>query len=122
MWESDQLKKELAGKKTIKLHDYSFYERPLALAADEVAALSKLSSDADSYWSYGGPKLCGGFHPDYCLSWKDGDATYQLLFCFGCHEMKLYGPKEELVVDLRQDAFKQFEALLKKHRDQRPER
>jgi hypothetical protein len=120
-WDAEQLKKELAAKKTIQLHAFPFYEAPLALAAEEVAALSKLSSAADSYWSYAGPKKCGGFHPDYCLSWKDGDATWQLLICFGCHEMKLYGPKAELIADLREDAFRAFEAILKKHRDQRPE-
>ena len=122
MWEADQFKKELATKKTIRIHDFPFYERPLVLAADEIEPLRRLSAAGSSYTTYGGPKLCGGYHPDYCLTWKDGEATYQLLICFGCHEMKLYGPKSELIVDIGDDAFKAFAAALKKHRDQRPKR
>jgi hypothetical protein len=120
MWEADQLKKELATKKTVRIHDFPFYERPLALAADEVEPLRRLSAAGSSYQTYGGPKACGGYHPDYCLAWKDGNVTYHLLICFGCHEMKLYGPKSELIVDIGEEAFKTFETALKKHRDQRP--
>ena len=119
-WEADQLKKELATKKTVSFHDFPFYERPLMLAADEVEPLRRLSTAGSSYTTYGGPKACGGYHPDYCLTWKDGDATYQLLICFGCQEMKLYGPNSELIVDIGEEAFRAFEAALKKHRDQRP--
>jgi hypothetical protein len=122
MFEQDALKKELATKKTVKIRDFPFYERPLVLEAAEVEPLRNHSMAADSYWSYGGPKLCGGFHPDYCLVWKQGESIYQLLICFGCHEVKLYGPKSELIVDLREKAFQAFEAALKKHRDQRPAR
>ena len=121
-WEADQLKKELATKKTLRIHGFPFYERPLPIAADEVEPLRRLCAAADSFLSYGGPKLCGGYHPDYCLAWRDGEATYHLLICFGCHEMKLYGPKQELLADIRSDAFKQFETTLKKYRDQRPKR
>lgn len=119
-WEADELKKELATKKTVSFHAFPFYERPLVLAADEVEPLRRLAADASSYTTYGGPKLCGGYHPDYCLTWKDGSAAYQLLICFGCHEMKLYGPNSELIVDIGEEAFRAFEAALKKHRDQRP--
>jgi hypothetical protein len=120
MFERDQLKNELATKKTIKIHDFHFYERPLEVDGGEVEPLRRLSRAADSYWSYGGPKMCGGYHPDYCLTWKDGEAVYQLLICFGCHEMKLYGPKSELMADIRPDAYKAFAEILKKYRDQRP--
>lgn len=118
--EADLLKRELATKKTIRLHGYPFYERPLPVAVDEIEALRGLCSAADSFWSYGGAKFCGGFHPDYCLAWKDGKATYELLICLGCHEMKLYGPKQELMADIRTEAYQQFKTLLKKHRGQRP--
>jgi hypothetical protein len=64
-----------------------------------------------------GEKACGGYHPDYCLTGKDGMATYDLMICFGCAEMKLYGPGNYLIVDLNDGAFK---TLLVKHRNQRP--
>lgn len=68
------------------------------------------------------PKKCEGFHPDYCLVWTNGPATYHLLLCFGCHEMKLHGPGQELLVDIRQRAFEEFKIILMKYRDQRPKR
>jgi len=121
-WEAQQLEKELAAKKTVRFHGYPFYERSLAISTNEVELLRRLSADTESYWSYGGEKLCGGYHPDYCLEWKDGEATYHLLICFGCDEMKLYGPKSELLLDIRTDVMKKFESVLKKHRSQRPKK
>jgi len=119
-WEGELLKKELATKKTITIHGFPFYERPLSIAAADVEELRRLSVAADSFSPYGGPKACGGYHPDYCLAWKDGPTTYELLICFGCHEMKLFSPKQEELADIRKDAFERFETILKKYQDQRP--
>jgi hypothetical protein len=68
--EAEQFKRELATKKTVRFHDYPFYEGPLHVAANDIGTLRRLSANPDSYWSYGGPKLCGGYHPDYCLAWR----------------------------------------------------
>ena len=46
--------------------------------------------------------------PDHYLTWKDGTTTYELLICFDCHEMKLYGPKQELLADIRKEVFALF--------------
>ncbi len=118
--EQDLLKQELAEKKVIRLRGFPFYERPLAISPDDSRILRELACDAGSFKSYSGPKRCGGFHPDYALAWKDGDAAYHLLVCFGCHEMKLYSPTDELYVDIQRNAFSRFESLLKKYRSQRP--
>lgn len=117
-WDYDQHQRELATKKTVVIHDFPFYERPLVLSTDEVAELRRLCAAAGSYSSYSGEKLCGGYHPDYCLTWKDDTATYDLMICFGCEEMKLYGPQNYLIADLNAP----FNKLLKKHQDQRPDR
>ncbi len=74
------------------IQGFPFYEQPLSIAATDVEELRRLSAAADSFAPYGGPKDCGGYHPDYCLSWKDGANTYELLICFNCQEMKIYGP------------------------------
>jgi hypothetical protein len=119
-WEPKQLERELATKKTVEIRGSPFYAQPMAVAEEEFEPLRRLCAAKDSYWSYGGGKFCGGFHPDYCLTWTDGGDEYQLLICFGCHEMKLYGPKQELLVDIRDDAIAQFDERLRKHREQRP--
>jgi len=121
-WEPELLKNELAAKKTITIHGFPFYEHPLSVAAADADELRRLSTAADSFSSYGGPKACGSYHPDYCLSWKDGSTVYELLICFGCHEMKFYSPSQDVLADVQKDAFYRFEAILKKYRDQRPKR
>ncbi len=119
-WDAELLKKELATKKTVTIHGYPFYERPLSVSPTDVEKLRGLSAAAASFSPYGGPKACGAYHPDYCLSWKEGEAVYDLLICFSCHEMKFYGPKHESLADIRKDAFDQFQVILKRYQDQRP--
>jgi len=120
-WESEELKKELATKKTIRLHGYPFYEKPLPIFSGDVEPLRRLCSAAESYRTYREMKLCGGYHPDYALVWKDGGVSYDLLVCLGCHEMKLFGPKMELLIDLRDGPAKHLEAILKQYHQQRPQ-
>ena len=122
--EADKLKQELANKQTIRIHEFPFYKRPLPVKQDDIEPLRQLAAAANSYWSAEGAeaKLCGGFHPDYCLSWTAGDATYELLICLGCQEMRLYGPRLELHLDIRDDAYESFAGRLKKYHDQRPPR
>jgi len=119
--ESELLKKELATKQTVRLHGYPFYARPLPVAAEDIDKLRRLCSSADSFWTYSGAKFCGGFHPDYCLVWKDGKVTYEFLICFGCHEMMLCHPKKEHMADIRNEAYEQFKTILTKYHAQRPQ-
>jgi hypothetical protein len=120
MWEAGALKDELATKKTVQIHGYSFYERALPLTAEEIEALRKLTSSQENYGQKRGEKTCGGFHPDYCLAWQDGNLTYHLLVCFGCGEIKLFSPTSESLVDI--NSTKALEDALKQKSGQRPER
>lgn len=99
---------------------HQFYETPIMVAVEDADALRRLSTDPESFSSYGGPKKCGGYHPDYCLEWKDGAATRQLHICFGCEEGKFFTPDHRLVVDIRRNAAAQFKAILNKYWIQRP--
>jgi hypothetical protein len=119
-WEREQLLEELGSKKFISMYGFPFYERPLSVAAADVEALRRLTSTPESYLPYGGPKLCGGFHPDYALAWKNGDTTFYILVCFGCREIKLYGADRELLTEMATESRPQFEMLLLKYHDQRP--
>lgn len=118
--EQELLKQELATKKTIRLHNFPFYERPLNVSASDVELLRKLSANKAGYHSYSGPKLCGEFHPDYCIVWKKGEAVYHLLICLGCHEIEFFGRDLNLKLDMPSDTYKEFGDILKKYRDQRP--
>jgi hypothetical protein len=119
-WEAEKFKKELAKKKTVRIHDFHFYKEPLPVPVSGIEPLRQLSADPDTYWANIGLKLCGSYHPDYCLSWKDGKAIYDFLICFGCHEMRVYDPKLALFADIRTDVFTQFKATLQTYRRERP--
>lgn len=116
-----QLAKERTEKKTTKLHGFDFYLPPLEPQAEAAEEIDRLARDAASY-SVFRPKFCGGFHPDWALEWTEGKSRYRLLICFGCYEAQLFGPKDELWMDVKKEAFTRFETLLKKHRKQLPEK
>jgi hypothetical protein len=114
--ERDRFQQALASSKTIRIDKFAFHQKPLALAAEDVEPLRRLSTAATSYGPYRVGKMCGGFHPDYCLVWKDGDTVYQLLLGFGCGgEATLHGPKAKFNADLHKEASQAFGAILKKY-------
>jgi hypothetical protein len=121
--EPDSLKQELDTKQTIQIREFPFYERPLPITDADIKILRQLATVSGNFSSYpkGVAKACGGFHPDYCVAWKDGDATYEMLICFGCREAMFYGPTQKLLVEIRSKTFERFMATLQQYRDQRPD-
>jgi hypothetical protein len=51
---------------------------------------------------------------------EDEDSIYDLLICFGCEEMKLYGPDGDLLVDLRSKSARLFKITLRNYGKERP--
>jgi hypothetical protein len=113
-------KQEEQRKDTATLHSFLFYRAPLEISAEDKVKLKGLLGEAESFEPWRGEKKCGGFHPDYLAEWRVGDTIYRFLICFGCHEVKVYGPDKSLRCDIRGEACKQLEELLKKHRKNRP--
>jgi hypothetical protein len=121
-FEPSLLEAERKEKKTVKLHGFDFYADPIELKPELTKQLNARGSDRNSYSRYRGAKLCGGFHPDWCLEWKDGDQTYRLLLCFGCGEAKLHGSKIEALTELNEEQKKQWSDLLDPLYKNRPKR
>lgn len=121
-WEREALAKELKEKKTVKLHDFPFYEGAITLKEEDAKKLCALCSELKTFGRYRGRKMCGGYHPDWCLEFKNGDDVYRVQLCFGCHEARLFGPKNEVFSDLDEDALKKLVAILRPLRKNRPER
>jgi len=118
--EKDRLEAELKVKKTITHHGFPFYAEPLPLKADEAKALRTLAASEKSYQAWAGYKKCGGFHPDYLVEVSVGKESYRMLVCFGCHEVKLFGPKSEVYVDMSDEGLHGLEEALKGRRKSRP--
>jgi hypothetical protein len=126
--EIEQLKAELKSKKTKEFHKFPFYQELLPLKEEDAKRLTALFCDSESFkpvreiWWLGVTKLCGKYHPDYCIEWQDGKDVYQVLVCFGCCEVRCYGRKADLYCDIQKEAYREFEKILKPYRKNRPPR
>jgi hypothetical protein len=120
MWDKELLAVEIKRKDTRKIWEYPFYTP--SVPATNSNDLRKLLSRSDSITVFGGPKLCGGYHPDYCISWQAGDVTYYALVCFGCHEIVFYDGKTPLIYDLEEKAYEQYKKLLATYASKRPKK
>ncbi len=119
-WEPELLEQELQQKETIQIHGFHFYRAPLEVKLAEKRNLRRLCSQARSFQPYSGSKFCGGFHPDWCLTWKNGDAVYQVLVCLGCQEAQIHGPTSGLWTDFAPHAAGDLKYWLAKYGRQRP--
>ena len=120
VWEKGGLAAELKAKKTVQTHGFPFYAEPLPLKAEDAKALTALAANPKSFQKWAGAKLCGGFHPDYLVEWAVGKEAYRMQVCFGCHEVKMFGPKAAVCVDMSDDGLHGLEKVLKPYRKDRP--
>ncbi len=120
MWEKEQLATEIKRKDTRQIWDFPFYTP--GVEARNAEQLRALLGSRDSIEVYGGPKLCGGYHPDYCISWQAGEAVYSALICFGCTEIVFYDGKNPLFYELSPAAARRYKELLSPYEAKRPRR
>jgi hypothetical protein len=106
LFESDALKAEKKREDTTKLGVFPFYTPRIEVKGDLIGILKKIVAESDNYAEFAGEKRCGGFHPDYALSWTDGTKDYSILFCFGCVEALIVDGRKSYRYD-----FKKMDAL-----------
>jgi hypothetical protein len=122
LFEKELLDEERKTKETVIWHDFPFYRAPLDVSADDREKLRVLLGDAGSFRPWRGEKKCGGFHPDYLAEWRAGNTNQRFLICFGCREVKVYGPEEDSRLDLTSEAAEALKEVLGNHRKNRPVR
>ncbi len=118
--EASLLRSELASKETLRIERFDFYKKAVPITPTDLDALVHLSSSSSTYVTYSGPKLCGGFHPDFALTWSNGATRMSLLLCFGCGEMFFYDGSRNLLLNLRHESWEQFGEILHKYHPNRP--
>lgn len=111
---------EKTAKKTVTIANWLFYAEPLEFKGKDQSKLTELIGSEKTFMAFSGVKKCGGFHPDYALEWRVGKDTYYALICFGCHEVKVYGPGKGAYADIVRDGYNSLTALLKPYRKNRP--
>jgi hypothetical protein len=103
LFESDALKEEKKREDTTMLGGFPFYTPRIEVNGELIGILKKIVAESQNYAEFTGEKRCGGFHPDYALSWTDGTKDYIILFCFGC--------VETVVVDVRKSYRYNFKRM-----------
>lgn len=121
MFESGAFREERAYKKVFEVGAQYFYVKPLAVSDDDRKALPELFQAIDVFAPFRGEKLCGGFHADYLLEWRQKDERLvQVLVCFSCHEALVIDASGSLRSDLTEKGYTGLRGLLEKYRQERP--
>lgn len=121
-WENELYEEERIRDDVFEQDGHLFYKRPLRLTTADATRLKELFLNEAHFEPYMGLKLCGGYHPDYSIEWQTREGIYRTQICFGCYEMKSFGPESDLYCDLTDAGHERFEAVLKKYRQERPEK
>lgn len=111
---------ELKLKPCSAVGDYYFYESKLDISVDDMKTLRSLAAADETYREWGGPKACGDFHPDYAIEWSEDDDAHYALLCFGCEEVKFYGPYLKAHFDIHWESWGKFEKILRRYQLNRP--
>jgi hypothetical protein len=120
IFEQRLFEEERTTKAITKLNGYPFYQQPLILALEHSKQLSEVLARTATYKSFSGEKRCGGFHPDFAVEWPNVKPLFQALICFGCREIKLWGPGIKSRNDLDAGAALKLQTTLLGYRRNRP--
>jgi uncharacterized sulfatase len=119
-WEKELLDEELKSKRTVQVYDFPFYQEKRAMAEEDAAVVRRILSDVKSVEAWRGEKLCGGYHPDYLLEWREEEDVYRAQICLGCHELKFFAKDLEISCDIHEDACEKLASVLRKYQKNRP--
>ena len=112
MWASGELFRDLFTTANRSIGGYRFYTTSVAASDELRRALTTAMRTPALYQPYRGPKLCGGYHPDYCFEWHSSQGTIYGLLCTGCHEVIIIGSGTEVHCDLNSAPAKDLEKQL----------
>ncbi|MBA3483412.1 MAG: hypothetical protein H0T51_16505 [Pirellulales bacterium] len=116
---SDGFAKELKRSESIEIDGHRFYKTPVATSDETLESLRSLSVQQGLFKPFEAAKACGGFHPDWCQVWTNGEKEVNVHFCFGCNEVAAFIDGERQMLCEKQDDNK-FKELLDGLRTNRP--
>jgi hypothetical protein len=119
-FEKQLLEEELKAKEVVWYHGFPFYVEPLPLKEEDGQELTSIVTNRDTFQPWSGAKKCGGFHPDYGIEWQVANVPYRCLVCFGCREVKIFGPGSEAYCDMTTLGTAELEKVLKAYHKHRP--
>lgn len=109
--------KQDPNRSTMIIDGFEFYADATKLNPSKVETINTLIRDRTAFLDYRGMKLCGGFHPDYCIEWRfeEGGQTWQsrAFACLGCHEWRLINKTSALHADMADFVVPRLISILK---------
>lgn len=125
-WEAEELKDELARKRTVQLNGFPFYEEAWVIEPGAASTLKAVLTQAGALEAdppgVVTTRLCGGFHPDYAIRWTAGEQVYDVLICFGCHEARCYWADGAVSCGISDAAVAELKTALAPYQRNRPRR
>ena len=111
--------REEKRRDTKTLADFKFYKPDLKPDPARVDRLRKLLADPAHFakWSH---RRRGGFVPDWSVNWRSGREDIHALVSFGCQEIMILSPEQQLRYNITPAAFKKLQAELVPLRVKRP--
>ena len=88
---------------------FPFRPEPVTLAGDVELELIQLVENFRSYEPWAGSKMCGKFHPDFCVEIVAGQDHAFVLFCLTCGEADIVLPHRNVRVDLKEETLSQLQ-------------
>lgn len=117
--ESDLFSLEAERRDTRLITGFFFYkdERKTDPATTEQLRLIVSDSANLTEWE---EKRCGGFHPDWALSWRRGLFRDHALICFSCHDIIYISGDYQLRYSLTPQAARRLKTILTPFHRNRP--
>jgi len=120
VFERDLMERERARSDIFWIAKFPFYAP--ALKPEDQQSLKSILSAASTLKLFAGEKMCGGFHPDFCVSWDSEQRTFNALICFGCHEIIFELEGKTFRYDLNQNAYEELMRVLSVYAVKRPKK
>ena len=129
-WERQLFEQERKSTECQEIAGQWVYAKPQMMKAVDTAELKRLVAGG-LLLPWRGAKRCGGFHADYVVTITSAKKTLHVLFCFGCHEVKIVREVQaagnasvstefRLTTDVDAEQFKQWTERLDVYRKLRP--
>jgi hypothetical protein len=80
----------------------------------DTKALRDLLLKEGALGTWSGGKACGGFHPDFAITWKVAERDVSLMLCFGCHEAMFADEAGNLLYNLPKESYDALKGELEK--------
>ena len=83
LFEKKSLEREVKRDDVFWIYDFPFYTRK----SDAIPKILDFFGNQENFEPWVMEKRCGGFHPDFAVTWNHDGSEASVLVCFGCHEV-----------------------------------